>query len=202
MPKQPRVMVRMWRLRPWSTNPLMRASDRCEVLVRLLAALAVLAAVPLAGAAGTAAYSAAATRLGAENATKVAVTAVIVQPPQQVAARLNQSGASLDVFTAPVRWTWQDRSGTATIGVPGSGVPGDEVRIWLGPDGNPADAPLPTSAAASEGIAAGLMVLCVTWAGALALVCLTTWSVGARRAAHWAREWRAIDHRIGGEDRR
>ncbi|MFD6463900.1 hypothetical protein ACFWFG_38600, partial [Streptomyces roseolus] len=56
MPKQPRPAARMWQLRPWNSNPLMRGSDRCETLVRMLAALAVLVAVPLAGAAGTASY--------------------------------------------------------------------------------------------------------------------------------------------------
>ncbi|MEV0762704.1 hypothetical protein [Nocardia sp. NPDC050435] len=202
MPKQTGPAARMWQLRPWNSNPLMRPSDRCEVLLRLLAALVVLAAVPLAGAAGTAAYSTAAARIDAANAAKVAVSATVEQDPQQLTAPLNRGAVTLDVHTAPVRWTWQDRSGSATVEVPAGSVPGTEVRIWLGPDGNPAPAPVPTSAAATEGISAGLTMLCAIWGGALAATWLTTLLLSTRRAARWEREWRAIDHRIGGEDRR
>lgn len=202
VPEQSRSMARMWQLRPWNTNPLMRASDRWEALVWVVAIIAVLAAVPLAGAVGTASYTSATARISAENATKVAVTATITQVPQQMAAPMNRNTAALDVYTAPVRWTWQDRTGTATVGVPGDAALGDEIRIWLGPDGNPDAEPLPTSAAATEGIGSALTVLCAIWAAALAAVCATAWLLSSRRAAHWEREWREVDHRIGGEDRR
>ncbi|MEV6276259.1 hypothetical protein [Nocardia sp. NPDC051832] len=202
MPEQARSAARVWQLRPWNTNPLMRASDRWEALTWVLATIAVLVAVPLAGAAGTAHYSAAAARISAENATKVSVVATITQYPQQVPAPLNRNTATLDVHTAPVRWTWQDRSGEATVTVPGDAIPGHEVRLWLGPDGNPAPGPTPSSAAATSGIGAGLTVLAAIWACALAFVCGIAWLLSTRRAATWEREWREIDHRIGGEDRR
>ncbi|MFC9896436.1 hypothetical protein ACFVMC_22340 [Nocardia sp. NPDC127579] len=202
MLNQPRPVTRMWRLRPWNTNPLMRASDRCEILVRIVAVLLVLLAVPVAGAAGTASYDNAATRIAAENATKMAAPAIVVESPAPLPAPLNRSGDSLDLYTAPVRWTWQDRPGTGTVEVPGTAAPGDEVRVWLGPDGNPVPAPLPSSSAATAGIGTALTMLCALWGAALALVCGTAWLLGARRGATWAREWRAIDHRIGGEDRR
>ncbi|WP_194814206.1 hypothetical protein [Nocardia sp. XZ_19_385] len=202
MPKQPRSAVRIWQLRPWNTSPLMRASDRWEALVWILAVIAVLAAVPMAGAIGTASYTAAAARIDAENAAKVAVTATLTEEPQQVAAAMNRNTATLDIYTAPVRWTWQDRSGTATVNVPGGAAPGDQVRVWLGPDGNPAPGPLPSSAAATEGIGVALTVLSAIWGSALAGVCVTAWLLSTRRAAHWEREWLEIDHRIGGEDRR
>jgi hypothetical protein len=192
----------MWQLRPWNSNPLMRGSDRCETVVRMLAATAVMVAVPLAGAAGTASYSTATARINAENASKVAVTATVTQDARQLTIPVNRTVASASVYTAPVRWTWRDRSGTATVEVPAGSGPGDQVRVWLGPDGNPAAAPTPSSAAATEGIGSGLTMLSGIWGGALAASWGTTWLLSSRRAARWEQEWRAIDHRIGGEDRR
>lgn len=55
---------------PGSSNPPMRPSDRCEVMLRLVVVVVVLAAIPAAGTAGSAAYVAAGDRIRAENSGK------------------------------------------------------------------------------------------------------------------------------------
>lgn len=48
----PSLSIRIWRARPWNANPLMRVTDRFESLIRVLAVVVILVAVPTAAAAG------------------------------------------------------------------------------------------------------------------------------------------------------
>ncbi|MFI2474524.1 hypothetical protein [Nocardia xishanensis] len=184
--------TRLWQMRPWHTNPLVRGSDRVHALVAMFAIAAALLAVPLAGAAGTASYSEAAARIRAENATKSEVAATVVGKPERTMIVTGQYGLTDERYEAAVQWQQQGRSATAVVEVPRDSVPGWEVPIWLGPNGQPTTAPRRSDAAVGEGVTAGLALLTAAWGGALLLV----WGVGrlldARHAASWEREWRCI----------
>lgn len=198
MSESPAWPVRIWRMQPWNLSPLMRASDRVEGFVRILAVLVLLIAVPAAAAAGTAAYSSASERIHAENAAKVVVTGTIVGTPTRIAAPIaDHNTAVRDRFEAQVSWTHDGKSGTATIGVPDAAVPGQLAPVWLGSDGKPTAPPERSSAAAVHGVGVGVAVLLEIWCVAVAVVWSSSWALNHRRHLCLDREWRQFSHPTG-----
>lgn len=187
--------ARIWRLRPWYGSPLLRGSDRFETAVWLCAVVVALIAVPLAGAVGTASYSAAALRIQSDNSTKVAVPAVVSARPAVVVT--GDHPTATDRYQAAVRWERDGRAHTATITVPESAQPGDTVDVWVGPDGGPAAPPLDSTAAASSGVSAGIGLLIGIWSVIWGLVWLLRRLLTRRRHATWEREWRSMSGPVG-----
>ncbi|WP_067537108.1 hypothetical protein [Nocardia crassostreae] len=101
MSRNPEPGLRLWRLRPWNSSPLMRGSDRWQATCRLLMIALALLAVPIAGVAGTAAYTNSVARIEADNAVKSPVMAEVVSEPRSTApaARLTRPR-----YEALVRW--------------------------------------------------------------------------------------------------
>ncbi|MFX0577901.1 hypothetical protein [Nocardia nepalensis] len=182
---------RLWWLRPWSPNPLLRPSDRLEAVLRIVVALAVFIAIPIAGALGTAAYTHAAARIRAEDAAKSVVSAVITDEPER---------APSHQLEARVQWMHDGRPGTATMRVPIHAVPGDHVTVWLGQDGAPTAPPRHPGAAVLAGIGVGVVVLNGTWMVAWLLMQGTVWLLERRHWAGWDRQWRQFNSPIK-EDR-
>ncbi|MEV6140171.1 hypothetical protein AB0L63_29820 [Nocardia sp. NPDC051990] len=178
---------RLWWLRPWSPNPLLRPSDRIEAVLRLVVALAVVVAIPIAGAWGTAAYTEAAARIRAEDAAKSAVSAVITDKPERTPSHLPE---------ARVQWTHEGRPDTATVRVPNHAAPGDHLTVWLGPDGTPTAAPRRSAAAALTGIGVGVMVFNGTWIVAYLLMQGAVWLLEQRHGVGWDRQWRQFNSPI------
>jgi hypothetical protein len=90
---------RGWWVRLLGRNPLVRTSDRIEVMVLALAVLLTVVAVPIAGAIGTFVYDAH-TRVYAEEAhTRHQVTATAIEDGTVVAQPKSLS------FTARATWT-------------------------------------------------------------------------------------------------
>ncbi|MEV6426385.1 hypothetical protein [Nocardia sp. NPDC051463] len=184
-------VVHIWWLRPWNTNPLMRASDRIEAAVRIIVVAAVLTAVPVAGALGTAAYTADAARIRAERETRTVVTAVVTEQP----ARTSEHDVQ-----AAVQWLANGRSGAATVSVPRLARSGDRIAVWLGPDGAPTSRPRDPAAAPMTGIGVGVVLLVgVCFCGGC-LVQGTAWLLDRRRSVRCDRQWRQLTRSIN-EDR-
>ncbi|BCK57789.1 Rv1733c family protein [Nocardia wallacei] len=155
MQDHPSISIRLLRAGPWSGNPLMRPGDRVLGVLRVVAALACLVAVPLAGAVGTAVYGGHADRIRVEHATRTHVEATIVEDPHRVRAARGGTEAT-------VRWEHDGRTGTAVVAVPASASRGARVTVWLDPSGTPTDPPIWSGAAVMAGIAAGAAVLAAT----------------------------------------
>ena len=189
------VMRRVVRAQPWDPNPLMRTSDRVVGSVRLLSALAIVAAVPLAGAAGTNGYTTAATEIQRDNATKTAVTATVSADPLD-RSTVDHYGTTTERYEAPVQWSRDDHTAAATVTVERRVARGDTMSIWLGPDGRPTAPPTPPSEAAARGVGAGIWVLVEVCGGAAGLTGVTHWIVGRHHSRAWAREWWTNDHPI------
>ncbi|MEV2226106.1 hypothetical protein AB0E01_40510 [Nocardia vinacea] len=202
MSEYPSLWVGVWWARPWNTNPLMRGSDRFEALVRMLAAVAILVAVPVAAAAGTADYVAAAARISSDNAAKIVVAGTITGDPKPVVVVAARGEVTGDHAEAPVRWNQDGRSGTATVDVPAGTSRGDEVPVWLAPDGSTTSPPKRSDAAAGQGVGAALTVLIEMWGATLALVVVLAWALDVRRRARWAREWQQIGQQFGRDRQR
>ncbi|WP_094025067.1 Rv1733c family protein [Nocardia cerradoensis] len=195
MRRYPSLALRAWRTGPWAPNRLMRPSDRIEAVVRILAVAVVLAAVPICAAMGTARYTDAAVQIRGENAAKTAVTATIVTDPVRTTA--TSMDVSADRYEATVRWTHDGRSGEATAPVAAVAHPGQQLTMWLAPDGRPTAAPLPADTAAMRGVGLGMATFVEICFATAALVWLTAWGFSARHRAGWAREWRNISRPIG-----
>ncbi|WP_369640499.1 hypothetical protein [Nocardia sp. JMUB6875] len=186
--------TRVWRVRPWNPNPLMRVSDRAEVLLRAVAVVVVVAAVPVAGAIGTVSYTGAQARIAAQDAGKTKVNATETADAVRVAGSDHYAGQQR--YQAPVQWDIDGKAATATVDVPGPQLTGATVTLWV-KNGQPTLAPARPGAAAAEGIGTGLAVLVETWCAAAATVWFTGTVFDARRYARWEREWRGINRPIG-----
>ncbi|WP_327098095.1 hypothetical protein OIE68_04300 [Nocardia vinacea] len=184
-------LLRLWWLRPWRPNPLLRPLDRLEAMLRIMVAVAVVVAIPIAAALGTTAYTDTAARIRTENAAKSAVSAVITEEPQRTPSHL---------LEARVQWLQDGRPGIATVRVRGSAVHGDHVTVWLGPDGAPTGPPRPPNVAAMTGIGVGVVVLNGTWVVAWLLLQGTVWLLERRRRVQWDQQWRNLNRPIT-EDR-
>ncbi|MET8871389.1 hypothetical protein [Nocardia sp. NPDC004604] len=156
----------------------------------LFAIIVRLIAVPAAGVAGTAGYTAVASRIRAENATKVAVPAM---SPERVVT-VDAYGAAAARFEATVRWDQHRRSGTTTTEVPDKSAPGDEVQVWLNGDRKATTPPVRPTDAADNGIVIGMPVLVAIWSGAT----LLSYGVGRVRCA---RRYAALDRERRGMSR-
>ncbi len=196
MSEYPSMSTRLWRRRPWRTSSLMRVSDRVEALVWLFAIIAMLVAVPVAGAAGTAGYTAAASRIRVENAMKVAVPATITTKPERIVT-VDAYGSTTGRYDATVRWGQNGRSGTTTTEVPAKSAPGDEVRVWLDANGKVTTPPVRPINAATSGIGIGALVLATIWSGAILLGYGTAQLLRTRRYAALEREWRGMSPPVG-----
>ncbi|WP_433561362.1 Rv1733c family protein [Nocardia sp. CA-151230] len=192
---RPSLPTRLWRVRPWNRNPLLRVSDRAEVVLRAVAVVVVAAAVPVAGAVGSVSYTGAQERIAAQDAGKVRVTAIETADAVRMPDSDHYAGNQAR-YQAPVQWNSDGKTETATVDVPGPQVAGATVTVWI-KNGQPTRAPARPGAAAAEGIGTGLAVLVETWCAAAATVWFTGTVFDARRYARWEREWRGINRPIG-----
>ena len=166
---------------------MMRGGDRFYSAMLLLAAAALIAAVPVCAAIGSVSYTAAADAAHAEKASKHTVDATIMstQPPHLVrySSRMR----------AEIGWSVGDVEFLSTQQVSGSARPGEVVTIWVDAAGNRVDPPPSPAAAAAKGIwsAAGSFALLAAAAVVglrLMRLCLTL-----RYSQRWSREWATLD---------
>ncbi|MBF6223069.1 hypothetical protein IU479_33860 [Nocardia abscessus] len=176
-------LARLWSLQPCSPNRLMRPSDRIESAVRVITAIAVLIAVPIAGALGTEAYTDTSAEIRTEKSTKSLVHAVIMDEPVKVAAHR---------YEARARWSEAGYTGNAVVPVEATMHRGDRVDLWLDTAGAPTTRPRHPDAAVVTGIGVGVCVLVGVWLCGWCLVNGTALLLGRRRSARWDREWRQL----------
>ncbi|MFE5474154.1 MULTISPECIES: Rv1733c family protein [unclassified Nocardia] len=177
-------VARWWRCRPWNTNSLMRWPDRLGAAVRLLAVVVVLAAVPVAGAVGSVAYSDDAARIRVEHAQTTAVEALVLDRPEYT---------SLHIRQAEVTWTGASGPVVATVPVSRTVDKGDRISVWLNRSGDPVDAPRPPIAAVMNAI--GVTVLIMAGAGLAAWCSITCaeWFATRRHFAALDRQMPQLD---------
>lgn len=171
--------VRLWRCRPWGTSPLMRWPERLQSVARLIAALMLLAAVPLAGAAGTIIYTDEAAVIAAERRDSTAVEAVVVSPPDYGPGHVRR---------AQVSWTSDSGTVVATVPVSSAADEGERITVWLNRSGEPVKRPREPVVAVFAGIGSGVAVLVCAGLSGLCLIWATEMLVGWRRSTVWDRE--------------
>lgn len=186
---------RVWRLRPWNSNPLMRASDRWEALGRLLVVALFLLAIPVAAAIGTATYSGSAERISAENAAKTEVLATVLTEPKQTAAAAGPALAAH--YEAQIQWKHDGSLGKGTVEVRRDTKIGSTVQTWLGADGRPGTPPRQPGSAVLDGIGTGLALLIGVGFALLAMLWCLTQLLERLHGMRWEAELRGLDRPIG-----
>ncbi|WP_127950715.1 Rv1733c family protein [Rhodococcus xishaensis] len=185
-------VARLWRLAPWSGNPLMRPSDRLESLSILFVALVLAMLVPLAGAVGTSTYSGLSDASRQVSQTNRQVPAVLLGDAPSPQAR----GTGM-YDRARAEWSVDGTPRTGLIHVDGEIQVGRTVDIWIDPEGNYTEAPSTGAENAFGAVGAALMFWAFGSAGCV-LVLLAVHSLANRyRLRCWQREWDTVGQTRG-----
>ena len=182
---------RGWWVRLMGRNPLVRSSDRIEVMVLSLAVLLTVVAVPVAGAIGTLVYDAHARVYAEEAQTRHQVTAtaiedgtVVMQPKSlSFTARATSSAARRD-HTEIVMWSDQVKAG-------------DQQAIWVNADGAKVGPPSSSGDAAADAVGLAINVWLGVAAASAGLVYLVRRGLDHRRYAQWDCEFDAPSENNG-----
>ncbi|KAF0963842.1 Rv1733c family protein [Rhodococcus sp. T7] len=185
--------MRIWRLGPWSRNPLMRPSDRVEsILVLVVAVVVVLLLVPVAAAYGTATHTRLDVQARAERATAQQVPAVLVEDARPGRGEV-PNGTPHDSDHARARWSLQTIAHTGDVPAPPGSRSGATVTVWINSTGEPVAAP----ATDTETAAAAVLTAVVIWAagasGGAVLLCGVHAATTRHRMAQWDAEWNELD---------
>ncbi len=178
-----------WVLRACGRNPLVRASDRLELLIVSLGILVALVATACAGALGTAVHDERSRVYVAQAETRQAVIARAIDESKVVLGVDNNAATRVNA-----RWQVNGIEHTGSLTWDGAVKTGDPLRIWVDRNGKRVDAPTPTSQA-------GVDAVCVAYSAwqtvALVATGLTCWGrsrIERRRDSAWEREIRCLIH--------
>ncbi|WP_072948280.1 Rv1733c family protein [Rhodococcus koreensis] len=186
--------VRWWRLRPWSRNHLMRASDRIEATLVMLAAAVVLLLIPVAAAFGSTTHTRLEQQAQALRAAVHPVPAVLLEDtylaPDSPEYTIRPAGAQ---NTARARWTTPHGDHVAAVPTDTPAKAGQTITIDVDADGN-LTGPIPDT---RENTALAVTAACGLWALAAGAVLLSTALAHRQftrnRLRRWAQEWKQFD---------
>jgi hypothetical protein len=136
-----------WVLRGCGRNPLVRATDRLELLIVVLGISVVLLAGAFAGALGTAVHEARSRVYVAQAQTRHTVIARAIDDSTTVLGADDNTTTRVNA-----RWHANGTEHTGSFTLDHAVKTGDPLKIWVGRDGNRVDAPTPTFHAGMEAV--------------------------------------------------
>ncbi len=176
---------RGWWVRLLGRNPLVRSSDRIEVMVLSLAVLLTVVAVPVAGAIGTSVYDAHARVYAEEAQTRHQVTATAIEDGTVVMQPKSLS------FTARATWSAAGRDHSDIVMWQDQAKAGDQQSIWVNADGAKVGPPSSSGDAAADAVGLAINVWLGVAAASAGLVYLVRRGLDHRRYAQWDCEFNA-----------
>ena len=182
-----------WVLRAAGRNPLVRASDRLELLIVALGIVVVVVAAACAGALGTAVHDARSRVYIAQAQTRHTV----------VAEAIDDSTIVLGVHdnmttTVNARWQVGGAEHTDSVSPDHAVKTGDPLMIWVDRNGNRVDAPTPTSQAGMDAVLVAYSAWQTVVFAAAALIWWGRSRLDRRRDSAWERDIRSLIHENGG----
>jgi hypothetical protein len=186
-----------WLLRACRRNPLVRGTDRLELLIIALGVFVVLVSAACAGALGTAVHDARSRVYVAQAQTRHTVTARAIED-STIVRRVDDS------TTTRVNARWQDNGSehTGSLNWDHAVKTGDPLTIWVDRNGDRVDAPAPTSQAGADAVG----VAYAAWQTvALAVAGFFCWGrkrLDRRRDSAWERDIRCLIDGDGGRTNR
>ncbi len=122
--------------RLFSRNPLIRASDRLEALLLVLAVAVSLLTVPIAAAVGTAVHESRSRVYAEQVQTRRPVIATVVGDSHP---RTNLDSPTV---TVPAQWDFAGAPRTGDVAAPLGARVGDEFELWVDGRGSPVSRPM------------------------------------------------------------
>lgn len=182
----PSPLRRAWNARPWSANPLLRASYRIESMLGALAIMLILLSIPVAATIGTSTY--------------VTRSAEI----EQLAGSIRSIDASLDedafsktatvsgAVVVQAHWTVDGREHTGDVVTGRLAKSGDRIPVWILPNGEQTGPPPKSSQAVADAVGVTVLVISGVTAAMLAPLWLLRTALDRRRRDRWRQEWAAL----------
>ncbi len=175
------VRLPRWRfVRLFGRNPLVRASDRVEALVLVLAVVVSLLAVPIAAAEGTAIHDSRRHVYAEQAQARQMVTATVIDDSATQVSRSK-------TMTMRARWFAAGTEHTGAVKTRQTVKPGDSVDIWVDQDGSHVGPPMRT--AVHEAVAAALAIWLGVAIAAAALVAASRAVLNRMRHARWQHDF-------------
>lgn len=184
MTTYPATAHRVWNTRPWASSPLMRASDRVESVLRMVAVLVIIAALPAAIVLGEANYR----DTVAHNHPIPGTHSVDAIVQIDVTGR----NVALGDTQVPVRWTVDGRTHDGLATGTDSVKKGDHLQVEVTPDGNQAPVVESRAHAIGDAFALGAAALALVTALVLATRSGLVALLDRRRCRTWGQEWDAL----------
>lgn len=178
---------RIWRCAPWSTNSLMRTSDRFLAALAISAVVAALMAIPLAATVGTSVYASDRERSEQQHNTYDRWNATVT-----TSSPANPATKDIPTGQKVVTWAMNGTERTEPLIDHFSARPGQTITVWTNSDGEQVRAPMETSLAAVDGIAAAVLLCCATIFGLFLTVRIAQAWITHRNLNTWEKEWRDI----------
>jgi hypothetical protein len=174
-------------------NPLVRNSDRIELLIVALGVLIVLVATACAGALGTAVYDARSRGYLAETQARHTLIATAIEDSTTVLGVRDNS-----VTKVSARWQVDGTEHAGSFTLDGPVKTGDPLVIWVNRDGSRVDAPTPTSQAAVDAVGVAYAAWQTVLFAVMGLVCWGHSRLDRRRMSGWEREIRWLQRENAG----
>jgi hypothetical protein len=168
-----------WWTRIWSRNPLVRRSDRIEVLVAVLAVAMVIAAVPVAATIGTAVYDARSHVYVHDEATRHPVMATAMKDG---AAAPWVTGVW---FIVRAKWSAAGREHVEFVATDYRARTGDQVTIWVDDQGRYVGTQRPSTRATNDAVQVAVLVWLAAAGVAAGAVSVVRWRLDRKRYAAW-----------------
>jgi hypothetical protein len=178
-------------LRLLGRDPLVRAIDRIEALVFVLAVVVSLLAAPIAAAVGTAVYDSSRRVYAEQTHSRQTVTATVTDVP--ASQQILRTGTT----TVPARWTAAGTEHTGAVKAQSTTKSGDPIEIWVDNEGAQVPAPSPTTRAAVEAVTGALVIWISVAAAATTLFTVTRAVCDRIRSTRWQHD---LDNLVGNGD--
>ena len=187
------LMHGWWVLRAVGRNPLVRGSDRLELLIVAVGILFVVVAGACAGALGTAVHDARSRVYIAQAQTRHTVVAEAIDDSTIV------FGVDDNMTTrVHARWQVNGTEHTGSVAPDHAVKTGDPLLIWVERDGSCVGAPTPTSQAGVDAVLAAYGAWQTVVLAAAALIWWSRSRLDRRRDSDWERDIRCLIHDNGG----
>ncbi|OBB65860.1 hypothetical protein [Mycobacterium sp. 852014-50255_SCH5639931] len=165
-------------------NPLVRASDRVEALLVVLAVAVSLFTVPVAATVGTAVHESRSRVYAEQIQTRRPVTATVVGDSHP------RTDLESPTVRAPARWPVAGAERTGDVVAPLGVKIGDELEIWVDDEGSPVSRP--KMSARDEAVAVAVAIWCVVSLSVAGLFAVARDALDRARYARWQHDFNSL----------
>ncbi|WP_051574629.1 hypothetical protein [Mycobacterium sp. URHB0044] len=174
-------VFRSWVVKLIGRHPLVRASDRAEARLMLLAIFVAMLAIPVAGAVGTSVHDVRAKFYAEQAASRHTVTATAIEDTTTV---VRPDAVS---FNVRARWDAAGTNHIDTISWPKRAKAGDREAIWVDSHGRQAPDPAAPGRAGLDAVGAAVSLWLVVAAAMVTLAYAVRSRLDRARFAAWDR---------------